>query len=196
MKKVNMFLGLLSAAAIVFACAKEENPGANDGTQDDTQKEEVTPGEDDEDQRTEPDQQKQKGDGIGLFLRARCFGVPCFGGDCLPIQSQTFPLPFLGVVFRVDKGVFVSRLVDAVSADDVAVGGDDVAALPGLVEAAAAGAEAVLRVVVFLSAFVTGDSGHGRFPPSSYFPHHYSINSLPPQRKTSALQMERGCPLQ
>lgn len=50
MKKVNMFLGLLSAAAIVFACAKEENPGANDGTQDDTQKEEVTPGEDDEDQ--------------------------------------------------------------------------------------------------------------------------------------------------
>ena len=45
-----MFLGLLSAAAIVFACAKEENPGANDGTQDDTQKEEVTPGEDDEDQ--------------------------------------------------------------------------------------------------------------------------------------------------
>ncbi len=50
MKKVNMFLSLLTAAAIVFACAKEENPGANDGTQDDTQKEEVTPGEDDEDQ--------------------------------------------------------------------------------------------------------------------------------------------------
>ena len=51
MKKVNMLLGLLSAAAIVFACAKEENPGANDGTQDDTQKDEVvTPGEDDEDQ--------------------------------------------------------------------------------------------------------------------------------------------------
>ena len=50
MKKVNMFLGLLSAAAIVFACAKEENPGANEGTQDDTQKEEVTPGEDDKDQ--------------------------------------------------------------------------------------------------------------------------------------------------
>ena len=54
MKKVNMFLGLLSAAAIVFACAKEENPGANDGTQDDTQKDEVvTPGEDDEDQTGE-----------------------------------------------------------------------------------------------------------------------------------------------
>ena len=50
MKKVNMFLGLLTAAAIVFACAKEENPGANDGTQDDTQKEEVTPDEDDKDQ--------------------------------------------------------------------------------------------------------------------------------------------------
>ena len=51
MKKVNMFLSLLAAAAIVFACAKEENPGANDGAQDDTQKDEVvTPGEDDEDQ--------------------------------------------------------------------------------------------------------------------------------------------------
>ena len=50
MKKVNMILCLLAAAAIVFACAKEENPGANDGTQDDTQKDEVvTPGEDDED---------------------------------------------------------------------------------------------------------------------------------------------------
>ena len=64
------------------------------------------------------------------------------------------------MIFLVNERIFVRGFVDAVGSDDVTVGIHNVAAAAGLIEAAAPGTEAVLRIIVLFLAFVTGDRRH------------------------------------